>query len=451
MPKLDVPTFDGEILNWQKFWDQFVVAVHERKNVSNAEKLLYLEQALKGGSAAKEIEGLSRTGTHYEEAVKHLKERYHKPRLVFRERVRNLLNLHPVKDGSGRELRRFCEVAQQNLRAINSMGMEDYHSFITALLELKLDPDTMFSWQNESKAHVEKAPQFIEFLGFVDDRAQAAESSSSSRRPSAATGPQNRKQNVGNHPTKPLLSFTVSTKDSMAHNCVLCSSQVHPLRSCTKFMSQSVDERYSTVKFHRLCFNCLRSGHQLVECSSTYRCRRCYGNHHTLLHRDSIRDASASAPPARGDASSQPAAPVDGTRIVSNTAVTLQSSTLLMTSQVIVSSPSGTAVQARALLDTGSAASFISERLVTSLTLPRARQTIRISEIAGSTLSSQAHSAVNFSVSSIQQPDQKIDLTAVVLPKLTHDLPVSPVIYQDSWQHLQGIQLADPQFGQQGE
>ena len=145
IPKLDVPTFDGEILNWQKFWDQFTVAIHDRKNVSNAEKLLYLEQALHSGSAAKAIEGLSRTGTHYEQAVQQLKERYHRPRLVFREQVRNLINLHPVKDGSGRELRRFHEAAQQNLRAIKSMDMEDYHSFITTLLELKIDPDTMFS------------------------------------------------------------------------------------------------------------------------------------------------------------------------------------------------------------------------------------------------------------------------------------------------------------------
>ena len=28
LPKLDVPTFDGDIIHWKQFWDQFVVAVH---------------------------------------------------------------------------------------------------------------------------------------------------------------------------------------------------------------------------------------------------------------------------------------------------------------------------------------------------------------------------------------------------------------------------------------
>ena len=30
LPKLDVPTFDGDILNWSTFWEQFCIAVHDR-------------------------------------------------------------------------------------------------------------------------------------------------------------------------------------------------------------------------------------------------------------------------------------------------------------------------------------------------------------------------------------------------------------------------------------
>ena len=29
LPKLDVPVFDGNILHWKQFWDQFCVSVHE--------------------------------------------------------------------------------------------------------------------------------------------------------------------------------------------------------------------------------------------------------------------------------------------------------------------------------------------------------------------------------------------------------------------------------------
>jgi len=39
------------------------------------------------------------------------------------------------------------------------------------------------------------------------------------------------------------------------------------------------------------------------------------------------------------------------------------------------------------------------------------------------------HSGFDFSVSSVQHPDQKIEVTAVILLKLTHDLPESPVVH----------------------
>ena len=74
LPKLEVPVFNGHILNWRCFWEQFVVSIHERPSLSNAEKLVYLQQALKGGSAKSAIEDLSRSGDNYNEAIKCLKE-----------------------------------------------------------------------------------------------------------------------------------------------------------------------------------------------------------------------------------------------------------------------------------------------------------------------------------------------------------------------------------------
>lgn len=79
LPKLDVPTFNGNILYWRSFWKQFSLSIHDRTNLSNSEKLVYLQPALKGGSARSAIEGLSRSGDNYEEAILCLKGRYDRP------------------------------------------------------------------------------------------------------------------------------------------------------------------------------------------------------------------------------------------------------------------------------------------------------------------------------------------------------------------------------------
>ena len=46
---------------WRPFWEQFCVSVHNRPNLSDS---VYLQSALKEGSAKRAIEGLSRSGEH---------------------------------------------------------------------------------------------------------------------------------------------------------------------------------------------------------------------------------------------------------------------------------------------------------------------------------------------------------------------------------------------------
>ena len=85
--KLDVPTFDGDILNWMTFWEQFLIAVHGRSNLSNAEKLTYLRHSVKDGAAKTSTEGLLRSGEQYDEALQCLKDCYNRPKLIHQVHV----------------------------------------------------------------------------------------------------------------------------------------------------------------------------------------------------------------------------------------------------------------------------------------------------------------------------------------------------------------------------
>jgi len=44
----------------------------------------------------------------------------------------------------------------------------------------------------------------------------------------------------------------------------------------------------------------------------------------------------------------------------------------------------------------------------------------------------------------------KVSITAVVVPKVTRDLPSHPVPFKQEWSHLSDLDLADPTFGQPG-
>ncbi len=176
LPKIEVPMFDGNILSWRRFWEQFSVSVHERSSLSGSEKLVYLQHALRNGSANVVIDGLSQSGENYKVAVECLQSRCDRPRFIHQAHVKVILDAPSLKEGTGRELRKLHDLAQQHLRALKSMDY-DPGPFMTSVLELKLDATTTFEWQKHSQAQ-SKVPHYQDLLDFINLRAQASESPS---------------------------------------------------------------------------------------------------------------------------------------------------------------------------------------------------------------------------------------------------------------------------------
>ena len=121
-----------------------------------------------------------------------------------------------------------------------------------------------------------------------------------------------------------------------------------------------------------------------------------------------------------------------------------------MTCRVLITAPDGSTIEARALLDNASSASFISERLTHSLSLPRASQPIRVSGVGGISHKPPLQVIAQFQLSSLQPGGRKIDVAAIVVPKVICDLPMSPVTFQMDWTHLSDLPLADPGFTRPG-
>ena len=132
LPKLELPTFYGDILRWKNFWEQFCVSVHERSSIPKEEKLMYLQSAIKDRTAKNLIAGLTKSSDHYDEAIKCLQERYDRPRQIHQAHVRRIVEVASLKDGTGREIRALHNVVVQHIRALKSLGHEPPGSFITS-------------------------------------------------------------------------------------------------------------------------------------------------------------------------------------------------------------------------------------------------------------------------------------------------------------------------------
>ncbi len=127
--------------------------------------------------------------------------------------MKKICEIPNLKEGSGRELRRLHDVVKQHLQALKSMGQEPNGPFITSMLELKFDKETMFEWQKASQDSLQ-TPHFEKLLAFIDLRAQASET--------CVFEP--RKPFIKKYPSRSIASFSANVSEHVA-NCTLCKTK----------------------------------------------------------------------------------------------------------------------------------------------------------------------------------------------------------------------------------
>lgn len=257
-----------------------------------------------------------------------------------------------------------------------------------------------------------------------------------------------------------VASTNVSpTKENSNLRCRICD-QEHRTYDCRNFKQLSVDERRNEAARLRLCFNCL-GRHKKADCPSKLRCHQCKQSHHTLLHggtpvrnhhppqqsRSSPHEmsphASSFVPDDDGN-SHQEKSPSDLEVHTTQRREPTKSVIVTATALVNIISPTGAVVSARALLDTGSEATIISENVTQKLNLPRTKTHTILRGIGGGETSS-ARFKSHFILQSRIDPDFKLSLEGFVLPQVTNCLPSQPLINSEAVQRS-GLQLADPTY-----
>ena len=78
LPRLDLPTFSGDALEWPPFWDGFNAAVNSNPSISHVQKLNYLRSQLRG-EASQVIAGFSFASANYSHSVVLFKDCYSQP------------------------------------------------------------------------------------------------------------------------------------------------------------------------------------------------------------------------------------------------------------------------------------------------------------------------------------------------------------------------------------
>ena len=142
LPKQSLPTFSGDPLEWQTFWDSFDAAINKNVGLSGVQKFTYLHGQVQG-DAARVIAGFPLTDDNYAHAITLLQARYGQPHKLISAHMEVLLNLEkPTNTLSS--LLAFHDTLEQHMRSLSSLGKssEAYGSLLTPSVLSKLPTET---------------------------------------------------------------------------------------------------------------------------------------------------------------------------------------------------------------------------------------------------------------------------------------------------------------------
>ncbi|XP_071579521.1 uncharacterized protein [Temnothorax nylanderi] len=205
-------------------------------------------------------------------------------------------------------------------------------------------------------------------------------------------------------------------------------------------------QRKTLAKTQRCCYNCLGKGHFPSTCPSQKRCTHCQGKHHSLLHAESEPNSSKERPEAsKADKYDVPLSDPKSTLAlkvqIDKGPNPITTPVLLATARVLVSTNEGRALQIRALIDTGSEATFITERAVQALHSKRQKTKVRVTGLGGR-CSTVSNYRTFLTLSACGSEFYHVNTRALILPTLT-SYKQMPKVDHKLIPHLRDLQLAD--------
>lgn len=281
---IDIPTFSGNLEDWEPFKDLFEHLVHQSKRMSHAVKFYQLRTHLKG-AALDTIRGYQVTGHNYEAAWTDLKNRYNRTDELIEEYIRKFFESRSVE---GRPnfivLRKIIDSTNQMRRALPNLGasVENWDPIINLIIGSKLNEELRSEWAQ--KRARENLKSTTDFLTLLESKAIELQPKQSDRLSQMLKGDTKCK-------LPPRKVFQITEKKPEKKNdakpvaankkeCILCKGN-HHVWDCNMLKKESAKARTGIIRALGLCFKCLLK-HRVGMCDNDD-CEYCGGAHHVMI------------------------------------------------------------------------------------------------------------------------------------------------------------------------
>ncbi|XP_045779565.1 uncharacterized protein LOC123877104 [Maniola jurtina] len=372
LPTIQLPKFSGAYNNWLEFRDTFTSLIHNNDDLDDVNKFHYLRTSLEG-SAAVVISSIEFSSSNYNVAWKLMCDRFDNKRLLIQNHVAALFNIEPVTRESATNLKHILDQLNKNLRALESLGepVKQWDTLLIYIITHKLDSKTYREWEEyKGRLDSNKRIELQDFLDFVRMRTNILDTIEFSR--------QTPQHNSNHKPSKVKAMVTTQTNDNNSSSkdfCPKCSA-MHKLSTCPQFLALSNEERLQLLPTFKVCFNCFSKSHFSNNCKKNG-CKICKRKHSVLVHvtdkqKPAVRSESTESVSAT-PSTTNPSNNLTLSASVSSASLNVTSrrgDVLLSTALIKLYDSNNREHIGRAVLDSGSTSSLLSEKMFRQLNLP---------------------------------------------------------------------------------
>ena len=418
IPRLTLPSFDGNPLEWPRWFSPFKCLIHNQLGLSNTEKMIHLQSAVLG-SAKQAISGLIFDPDLYPQAIDVLKARFGREQDIVQSHLESMLSAPPPVLSNAASMEQFCGVVNSTvtvLQKLDFLGDLESYENLRRMVE-RLPKELRREWGKHVVETEMKRPTLIHFNAWLEKQLEIVLSCSPKGQP---------------------VRRTTLVTNTFNKICPCCAEQ-HEIQTCELYQQKTPDERLRFLAENRMCFGCLRKNHLARDCRTTTPCGidGCRFKHHESLH-----GAHANRETSSHQSGNQHA---DASRRTLATAAPARTRgiTLLQIVPIRVHGVKGRFRDTYGPVDPGSETSLISENLMNYLGLTGPERTLRIDNVEG-TGAPQSSKQVTFDVSSRTSAGTRTSIRvpeAFVIPRINVTVPRIPEGQRTSWTHLEGLDI----------
>ncbi|GFW07893.1 DUF1758 domain-containing protein [Trichonephila clavipes] len=352
-----------------------------------------------GSKAERLVLSFPATAANYPKAIDQLKERFGREDLV-QIYVRDLLTLVMKNAATGRvkaDYPLLYDELESKLRSLESLGktQDKYGDFLTPLVESCLPEEVLVAWER-SRNHQTESEGFRsleQLMNFLRQEVKGEEMVLLAR--TGLTLHQNpRKKDYHATQVNKVETTTAATLVNMDNpgkrilNCNFCNKS-HPSEKCYSSKKMTIAVKQNLLLKKGACFSCLKTGHLSKFCNikNQLNCSHCNNHHFEIMCSEKEMKTE-----------------IDSKKSESSLSNSSKSKTVFLQTLCVIIRCQGQEKLIRAVIDSGSQSTYVSENVITHLkALPLRSETVIHALFGGSETKPKKHDIFPVEVSNLNK------------------------------------------------